>query len=103
MIRAGAKRQDNVSPDELWCRITVTGAGAPGVEVIDVLAGLTLMARRAGVRLDVAEAAPELVELLELSGLARQVLGHAEDREQPSGVEETMHAVNTAVGDLEDL
>jgi hypothetical protein len=53
---------------------------------VDALARLQLAGKRLGFRVRVLPT-PELQELLELAGLA-EVLGQAEEREQPLGVEE---------------
>lgn len=68
-----------------WCRVTLVaadgtvvaswalaGPGAPDLSVVDRLARLQLTAGRAGGRLVVDEACPELCELLALAGLDLQ-------------------------------
>ena len=62
------------------------------LEIVDALARLQLAARRAGYRIDVTAAPDDVVELIELAGLA-ETLGveprrQAEEREERLGVEE---------------
>lgn len=49
---------------------TVPWRGRAGLEVVDDLARLALLARRAGHTLRVVRAAPEVVEVLALAGLS---------------------------------
>jgi hypothetical protein len=80
--------------------------GPPDLEFIDALAHWELAARRAGYRLQVQSAGPDLLELLELVGLrdalvaseadALQVRGQTERLEQP-GVEEVVQPDDPAV------
>ena len=61
-------------------------------EIVDALARLQLAARRAGYRVDVTAAPEDVLELIELAGLA-ETLGvepsrQAEEREEGFGVEE---------------
>jgi len=72
----------------------------PDAVTVDALARLQLTARRLGRSIGLRHASPELVELLELTGLGDVVprcvrllrsQGQAEEREQPGGVEEEGH------------
>jgi hypothetical protein len=72
---------------------------APDIDTVDVLARLRLTALRMGVELQLLGVSPELRSLLELCGLAGVLDGHcveagreAEQREQPLGVQEELHA-----------
>lgn len=71
-----------------WCRFSlvdeegcvvaggvVGGEANPDIDVVDVIARLALMARRTGTSVVLADASPELVELIELSGLPVEVQG----------------------------
>jgi len=74
-------------------RLTVDCGGetAPSLATVEALARLRLGARRAGCSIELENAAPSLLELLDLAGLAGLFLEgqrKAEEREQPSGVEE---------------
>ncbi len=74
-------------------RLTVDCAGetAPSLATVDALARLRLDARRAGCSIELEHAAPNLLELLDLAGLAGLFLEgerQAEEREQAGGVEE---------------
>jgi anti-anti-sigma regulatory factor len=65
----------------------------PDAGVIDLIARLQLVARRAGCELRLSGASPELRELIGLSGLDPALLrvearGQPEQGEEPSGVEE---------------
>jgi ABC-type transporter Mla MlaB component len=67
------------------------GIAEPDVGTIDVLARMALTARRLGGRLELRGTRPDLRELLALVGLealAVEVVGQAEQREEPLGVEE---------------
>jgi hypothetical protein len=76
----------------------LSGSGAPGVLVVDVVGRLALVAQRAGCAVRVSELCPELGELLDLAGLGVEVEGHAEVREQPLGVEQVKEEAHP--GDL---
>lgn len=57
---------------------------------VDALARMALSARRLGRRVELRRAKPDLVELLVLAGLgalAVEVVGEAEEREEPGRVE----------------
>jgi anti-anti-sigma regulatory factor len=60
--------------------------------IVDALARAVLNARRAGARVRVVNASPELRELIAFAGLEDVLLGRdgrqAEERKQPLGVEE---------------
>jgi hypothetical protein len=58
-----------------WAAWRVPGRGAPDLDVADSLARLQLAARRGGRRLVLQEVCPELDELLELTGLRRELVG----------------------------
>ena len=61
------------------------------LETVETLARAGLNARRAGCRIQVRNARPDLVELLDLAGLAGLLLelqGQAEQGKQAGGVEE---------------
>jgi hypothetical protein len=87
--------------DEGWCRITVLdaagselagwaldGHGPLDVSVVDALARLRLAAARLGCRLVLREVGPELGELLDLTGLRREMEGQSEAGEEALGVQE---------------
>lgn len=86
-----------------WCRIAVLGPDGekrgswslsgprdPDLAVVDYLASLYLHSQRRGGRLVVTDACEPLLELLELAGLRREVVGEAEGREEKLGVEESV-------------
>jgi hypothetical protein len=67
---------------ERWCRVTMVGSDGdpiadgvlegtsrPGLDAVEDLARLALVAKRLGAHLQLAEVTPELVDLLELAGL----------------------------------
>jgi anti-anti-sigma regulatory factor len=71
----------------------VTGVARPDLVTIDALARLRMTARRHGWELVVSGAAPDLLRLLRLVGLAGvlpQAGGQPEQREQAGGVEEVV-------------
>ena len=68
----------------------VSGVGHPDLSVVEGLAWLRLAARRRGDRVVVSDPDPELIDLLELVGLAREVQGQPEQREDPLAVEEAV-------------
>jgi hypothetical protein len=83
-----------------WCRVTVLGPdgtvrvhhilegpGAPDVTSVDDVAQLALRAGRSGGSVVLSEVAPELDELLELSGLGVETQWQAEGRKEPLVVE----------------
>ncbi|MFG2499775.1 STAS domain-containing protein [Streptomyces sp. NPDC048441] len=78
--------------DVLVC--DVAGLGPPVLAAIDALARLQLTARRAGGRIRLRNAAPDLRELLDLVGLPIEVeVGRqAEQREPPGCVQEAVEA-----------
>ena len=88
---------------EAWCRIIVVGPGGaelisrllwghgrPDLVVVDCLARLRLRAAAGGVTVAVRDASTDLVELLDLVGLRRQVEGETERREDVLAVEEAV-------------
>ncbi len=64
------------------------GVGAPDLGAVDAVAHRALAAARAGGRLVLCDVEPELDDLLRLAGLAVEVEGQPERREQPLRVEE---------------
>jgi hypothetical protein len=86
--------------EHVWGRVTVidSGGGAvryvlwgrdrPGLETVDVVARLTLFARRRGSSVRWSDLAPELDSLLELCGLRVEVVRETEGREESLGPEE---------------
>ncbi|MFJ6719352.1 MULTISPECIES: STAS domain-containing protein [unclassified Streptomyces] len=74
-------------PRPLWVVCAAGELGDAGLADVDGLARLALAARRAGVRLSLAGAAPRLRALLDLVGLV-ELLGEPEHREPPGGVQE---------------
>jgi hypothetical protein len=57
-------------------------AGRPDLDAVDALARLALAARRLGCAIRLRDADPDLVGLLALVGLAGEVVGEPEDREE---------------------
>lgn len=99
-----------MEPGTPWCRavlhradgsplatVSIDGPGPPDLAALDLVAGLAQLARRAGGVLVVGEVSVGLVELFELAGLRRQVLGQVEDRKDPFGVEKEGHGGDPAV------
>jgi anti-anti-sigma regulatory factor len=77
----------------------VSAVAVPNAAMVEALARLALTARRAGRRLAVAGAAPDLLRLVALYGLADvlpQAGGEPEQREQPGGVEEVRDPADPA-------
>lgn len=72
-----------------WFRIELVGSpeAVPDLEAVDVLVRLHLAARRLGAAVRIVDASDELVELLDLVGLRREVGGEPEGGEEV-GVEE---------------
>jgi ABC-type transporter Mla MlaB component len=80
---------------------------------VDALARLALRARRMGCAVSLRAPSTELLDLVGLAGLGEvlpcapgsgvEVIGQAEEREEPLGVEEERDAGNPAVPQLEDL
>jgi hypothetical protein len=68
------------------------GVEHPTMETLGEICRLKLDARRAGCELELKDAGPNLVELLNLAGLAALLLGEgerqAEEREEAGGVQE---------------
>ena len=100
-----------MGPSRDWCRITafdaggrttaswvVRGEGAPDLAAVDAIAKQALAATRAGGHLVLAEVVPALRELLVLAGLAVEVEGQPESREQALVVEEVEE--ESHLGDL---
>jgi ABC-type transporter Mla MlaB component len=84
-----------------------------GLDAVAMLAQLQLTARRAGGRIEVIGASPDLHEVLAMAGLCR-ALGlrpalcleagwQAEHREEASGVEEERDPADPVARELEDL
>jgi hypothetical protein len=97
--------------NRLWCRAAVLGPGGaelfsgamegrgwPDLAAVDDLAWLALLAGRIGGRLVLSDVSPAMAELLELTGLAVEVGGEPELREEALGVEEGEE--ETHLGDL---
>ena len=80
---------------------------------VDALARLALRARRMGCAVTLRDPSTELLELVGLAGLGEvlpcapvsglEVIGQAEEREEPPGVEEERDAGDPAVAELEHL
>lgn len=99
-----------MSPVELWCRLSIAtadgaelgpvevrGPGAPDLALVEALARLQLLAGRAGATLRVRDACADLVGLLELTGLRREVGGQSEERVERLGVEEGVEGADPTV------
>ena len=84
-----------------WCRVTVVGAegvalaswsvsgsGRADLAVVEALTRLQLAALRRGRHVVITDVCPDLLELLDLVGLRRQVCGEAEGGEEQAGIEE---------------
>jgi hypothetical protein len=84
-----------------WCRVTVVGPdgavvacceldgpGPPGLDAVDDVARLALLASRVGGGITLAEVSSAMRELLELAGLYVEMKGQAELGEQPRGIEQ---------------
>jgi hypothetical protein len=93
-----------------WCRalvrrsdgaevvtLAVDGPGVADLAAVDLVAALGLWARRSGLSLVLRDTSDELVELLALAGLAGEVVGQPEEREDPIGVEEERHGADPSV------
>ena len=72
-----------------WCRLAIIddASSRPDMSVVDQIARLALMVRRAGGRLVLEAMCDELAELFELAGLGVEVQWEAEQREQPLRIE----------------
>ena len=80
---------------------------------VDALARLALRARRMGCAVTLRDPSTELLELVGLAGLGEvlpcapvsglEVIGQAEEREEPLGVEEERDAGDSAVAELKHL
>jgi hypothetical protein len=64
------------------------GDGPPDLAVVGALARLQLLTRRAGCHVYLEEVDPRLDELLDLTGLGREMGWQAERGEEPIGLEE---------------
>ena len=95
----------------LWCRVQIVGAdhttlarhqlggpGLPDLGAVDDVARLALRARRLGGRIILSDVSPALRSLLDLAGLTVEVVGEAEGREEPLGVQEGQEELHP--GDL---
>jgi hypothetical protein len=67
---------------------SLEGPGAPDLGAIDALARTQLRARRLGGAIRLRHGSKELLELLDLVGLRREVGGESEEGEDLLGVEE---------------
>ncbi len=72
----------------------------PGLEIVDALARLQLVARRSGYEVAVTAAPEDVLELIELAGLADALgvepLRQAVEREERLGVEEERELPDSA-------
>ncbi len=88
---------------ETWCELrlfgatgklracwTLSGEGSPDLGVVEGLAWLHLAARRRGDRVVLHAAHPDLLGLLDLAGLTREMGWQAEQRKDPLVVEEAV-------------
>jgi len=66
----------------------LTGENKPDLGAVDLIARMSLMARRAGATVRLCDACPELVELLELAGLPVEVERQTEGGKEPVRIEE---------------
>ena len=83
------------------------------IATVDALARLALRARRMGCAVTLRDPSTELLELVGLAGLGEvlpcaavsdvEVIGQAEEREEPLGVEEERDAGDSAVAELKHL
>jgi hypothetical protein len=64
------------------------GPGRPDLGTVDEFARLQLLAGRLGGKLEILQICPELVYLLELSGLGIQMEGQTELWEQPTRIQQ---------------
>jgi hypothetical protein len=78
------------SSDVTW----LVGHDPPDLSVIETLARLQLRCRRAGGRIYLEEVTARLDELLDLTGLGREVGRQAEGREEEVGLEERVDPGN---------
>jgi hypothetical protein len=69
-------------------RLVLEGQGSPHLGTIDELARLALLAQRLGGSVALTDVAPELAELLELTGLCLEVQGQPELGEESLRLEE---------------
>jgi len=67
---------------------SIEGPGAPDLAAVDALARTQLRARRLGGAIHLRHGSKELLELLDLVGLRREVGGEPEGGEEVLGVEE---------------
>jgi hypothetical protein len=79
-----------VRPDGSCETVRIVGDDPPTLEVIDSLARLQLTTRRQGGQLRLEELSAALGQLLELTGLGRELGGEAEGGEEPVDLEERM-------------
>jgi hypothetical protein len=86
--RAGWARVVVAASDGTRRVVLLTGEGAPGLEVVDRLARCQLTTHRDGGRMWLEDVCPALGELLDLTGLRRQLEGQPEGGEEPFCVEE---------------
>ncbi|MGH3576946.1 MAG: hypothetical protein ACRDU0_05250 [Mycobacterium sp.] len=66
----------------------IGGPGRPDLAVVDALSRWQLSARRGGGSVLLVETSADLVDLLDLVGLRREMVGQPECREEMRGVEE---------------
>jgi hypothetical protein len=91
-----------------WCRATVFGGdgrvigeyvfegeGRPDLGAVDGVARLALLVSRVGGRVALVDVSPEMRELLGLVGLAVEVEGQSELREEPLGIQERQKRIDS--------
>jgi hypothetical protein len=93
-------------PDRVAVTMLLVGDERPDLGTVEGLARLALAARRGGCRLHLREVSPALAELLELTGLSRElgappasageVIGQVKGGEDPLGVQEGVDAADEA-------
>ena len=90
LARVTILRADGTSDTTL-----LMGDEPPDLAVVDSLARLTLLARRAGGRVRLEQVASSLEKLLALTGLRREVGGQRECGEDPVHVQEGVNSRDT--------
>ena len=103
---AGRNGLESVPSRRIVVSYDVSAVTAADEATLDGLARLLLVARRLGVSIEFRHARRELVDLLELVGLAGELtvepLGQAEQREQVR-IDEEIDPGDPPVGDLQDM
>lgn len=72
--------------------LSLLGEGAPGLSVVDALARLQVLCGRSGVRMHLEHVHSQLDDLLELTGLRREMIGESERTKETLGIEEGVDA-----------